>query len=177
MLPHVHFYRPQTMFAKVMFLHLSVSHSVHRGGVPGQVPPPPRQVSPRAGTPPGAGTPPPRLHAGIRSTSRRYTSHWNAFLLHFGFYKMAIFKCSDILGKRNSNFKCYHPATKSRKGNVFSRLPFCLAEGWSCHRPLSTGPCPLTYSNFSNLKHTVQFNLVHFEVRTVGKRAGSIRLK
>ena len=26
------FYRPQTKFAKVMFLHLSVSHSVHRGG-------------------------------------------------------------------------------------------------------------------------------------------------
>ena len=31
-------YRPQTKFAKVMFLHLSVSHSV-RGGVPAQVPP------------------------------------------------------------------------------------------------------------------------------------------
>ena len=28
----IHFYRPQTKFAKVMFLHLSVSHSVHRGG-------------------------------------------------------------------------------------------------------------------------------------------------
>ena len=29
-----HFYRPQTKFAKVMFLHLSVGHSVHkRGGV------------------------------------------------------------------------------------------------------------------------------------------------
>ena len=26
------YYRPQTKFAKVMFLHLSVSHSVHRGG-------------------------------------------------------------------------------------------------------------------------------------------------
>ena len=25
-------YRPQTKFAKVMFLHVSVSHSVHRGG-------------------------------------------------------------------------------------------------------------------------------------------------
>ena len=25
------FYRPQTKFAKVMFLHVSVSHSVHRG--------------------------------------------------------------------------------------------------------------------------------------------------
>ena len=53
------FYRPQAKFAKVMFLHLSVSHSVHRGeylgryNPPGQVPPPP------AGTPPlGA------VHAG-----------------------------------------------------------------------------------------------------------------
>ena len=29
-------YRPQTKFAKVMLLHLSVSHSVHRGGVVSQ---------------------------------------------------------------------------------------------------------------------------------------------
>ena len=28
-----HFYRPQTKCAKVMFLHLSVSHSVNWGGV------------------------------------------------------------------------------------------------------------------------------------------------
>ena len=39
------FYRPQTKFAKVMFLHLSVSHSVHRG------------ESTWAGTPPGRYTP------------------------------------------------------------------------------------------------------------------------
>ena len=31
--PFANFYRPQTKFAKVMFLHLSVSHSVHREGV------------------------------------------------------------------------------------------------------------------------------------------------
>ena len=31
-----YFYRPQTKFAKVMFLHLSVSHSVHGGAVRGQ---------------------------------------------------------------------------------------------------------------------------------------------
>ena len=40
-----------------MFLHLSVSHSVH-GGVPGQVHPP------WAGTHPWAGTPPGAVHAG-----------------------------------------------------------------------------------------------------------------
>ena len=36
-------------------------------------------------TPPGQ-TPPgqtPPVHAGIRSTSGRYASHWNAFLLHY----------------------------------------------------------------------------------------------
>ena len=33
-------YRPQTKFAKVVFLHLSVSHSVHP---PGQVHPPPQE--------------------------------------------------------------------------------------------------------------------------------------
>ena len=27
----MYFYRPQTKFAKVMFLHVSFSHSVHRG--------------------------------------------------------------------------------------------------------------------------------------------------
>ena len=51
--PLKHFYRPQTRFAKVMFLHLSVSHSVHgRGCLPqcmlGYTPPPLR-----ADTPPG----------------------------------------------------------------------------------------------------------------------------
>ena len=32
----INFYRPQTKFAKVMFLHVSVSHSVHRGVVVSQ---------------------------------------------------------------------------------------------------------------------------------------------
>ena len=81
------FYRPQTKFEKVMFLYLSVSHSIHRGEYLGRytIPPgrytplgryPPRtrytpgrytprdQVHPQtrytpwAGTPPGPGTPP-----------------------------------------------------------------------------------------------------------------------
>ena len=48
-----YFYRPQTKFAKVMFLHVSVCPRV--GGVPGQVPP--GQVHPPwAGTSPRAGT-------------------------------------------------------------------------------------------------------------------------
>ena len=49
----VNYYRPQTKFAKVMFLHVSVCP---QGGVPGQEPP--CQVCPRAGTPPLPGTPP-----------------------------------------------------------------------------------------------------------------------
>ena len=67
---------------KVMFLHLSVSHSVHKGGClpqcmlgytpsPGQTPPPAW-----AGTPPGRHPPPPAdVHC-----SGRYASYWNAFL-------------------------------------------------------------------------------------------------
>ena len=37
--PYSAYYRPQTKFAKVMFLHVSVSHSVHggSGGVPARV--------------------------------------------------------------------------------------------------------------------------------------------
>ena len=56
-----HFYRPQTKFAKVMFLHLFISHSVHRGSpTPGEVPPGqvyPPGVTPREGTPPAGTTP------------------------------------------------------------------------------------------------------------------------
>ena len=37
-LEQVIYYRPQTNFARVMFLHLSVSHSVHGGGSPGPHP-------------------------------------------------------------------------------------------------------------------------------------------
>ena len=112
-------YRPQTKFAKVMFLHLSVSHSVHRRGSTWAGTPlagtPPRQVHPlvqvlplgrycpRTGTPLGrytpgqvhplSGTPPsrypPPVHAGIWSTSRQYTSYWNAFLLQLHCHSMA----------------------------------------------------------------------------------------
>ena len=62
----LNYYRPQTKFAKVMFLHQSVSHSVH-GGVclsacwdtPIQEQTPPRPGSPEEQTPPRPGTPPP----------------------------------------------------------------------------------------------------------------------
>ena len=71
---------------QVIFLHLSVILFTG-GGVPGQVPTPwagtppwqvhlPGQVYPWAGTPPL----PQAVHAGIRLTSGRYASYWNAFL-------------------------------------------------------------------------------------------------
>ena len=94
--------------AKVIFLHLSVIHSVHRGGsasVHAGIPPPrtrqtppdqadppgTRQTPPGPGrhppgtrqTPPGPGRhppPPPQADSSIRSTSGRYASCWNAFL-------------------------------------------------------------------------------------------------
>ena len=58
----------QTKFAKVIFLHLSVSHCVHRGvgGVPGQVHPPGRYT-------PWAGTPPGRYNPGQVHPLGRYT--------------------------------------------------------------------------------------------------------
>ena len=97
------------VLAKVIFLHLSVIHSVHgEGGVPDQAPPPrpdrnpsprdqagtsplrTRQVPPQDQTPPGTRHPPdpPRTRhpppgeadTGIRSTIGRYASYWNAFL-------------------------------------------------------------------------------------------------
>ena len=82
--------------AKVMFLHLSVSHSVHRGGLPqcmlGCNPPEP-------GTPPPGSRHPPHQHPLEQTPPRtrhppdqaptlpadgyccgRYASYWNAFL-------------------------------------------------------------------------------------------------
>ena len=80
-------YRPQTKFVKAMFLHVSVSHSVHGGGgsiwagthpdryTPKQVHHPPAGTP----TPPGQVHPPGAVHE-IRATSGRYASYWNAFL-------------------------------------------------------------------------------------------------
>ena len=75
--------------AKVIFLHLSVIHSVHRGGGlphcmlgyhyhPPDSPPGP---DPPRSRPPGSRHPPPRADSSIQSTSGRYASYWNAFLL------------------------------------------------------------------------------------------------
>ena len=104
-------YRPQTKFAKVMVLQMSVCPQMGR---PGQVHPPgpgrcthpprTRQVHPtgpgrdtpwsrqvhllwdQAGTPtPGPGVPPSSACWEIRATSERYASYWNAFLFSYVF--------------------------------------------------------------------------------------------
>ena len=83
------FYCPQTKFEKVMFLHLSVSHSVHRGGgLP--------QCMLGYHHPPRPGTPPPRSRDGY--CCGRYASYWNALLLQF-FCRYCI-GCSPILRSR-----------------------------------------------------------------------------
>ena len=101
-LPNI--YRPQTKFAKVMFSQVSVCPR-GRGCLPhcmlGYIPQDQRQTPPQepeADTPPGtrgrhppAGPPGrhppvqthPSVHAGTRSTSGRYASHWNASLFEF----------------------------------------------------------------------------------------------
>ena len=88
------------VLAKVIFLHLSVIHSVHRGGSgmetptpPGRGPPPGpdpswhvdplRDQTPLAWRdPPGMENPPLEADSGIRSTIGRYASYWNAFLFY-----------------------------------------------------------------------------------------------
>ena len=82
-------YRPQTKFAKVMFLHMSVILSTGGGGEylgrytpPDQVHPPGTRYTPLGpGTPPEPGTPRSSACWEIRATSGRYASYWNAFLL------------------------------------------------------------------------------------------------
>ena len=79
------FYRPQRSWAKVMFLQASVILSTGGGGVhAGQCMlgyhPPPREQTPLGADTPQEQTPPPEADSGIRSTSGRYASYWNAFL-------------------------------------------------------------------------------------------------
>ena len=78
---------------------------------PGQVPPtgrytpcrqvhtpqagtPPKQVPPRQAPSPRQVHPPITVHTGIRSTSGRYASHWNAFLFGISSY---YFTCTLVI--------------------------------------------------------------------------------
>ena len=79
--------------AKVMFLLVSVILLTGGGGMseadppPGadtpRVRPPRSRHTPREQTPPGTKYTPPEADSGIRSTSGRYASYWNAFLCLF----------------------------------------------------------------------------------------------
>ena len=61
---HGIYYRPQRSWGKVIFSIACVKNSVHRGGVPGQVPPPP----PQAGTSPLGRYTPRQVHLPGRNT-------------------------------------------------------------------------------------------------------------
>ena len=81
--------------AKVIFLHLSVilftggPASVHAGMPPPSGPGRPPQTRqtpppvPQPGRPPDQADTPPEADSRIRSTSGRYASYWNAFLLNY----------------------------------------------------------------------------------------------
>ena len=83
--------RTQTKCAKVMFLHLSVSHSVHKGrGIclsacwdsrHPQEQTPPQQTPPGADPSRSRQTPPAQCTLGDTSNKRQYASYWNAYLL------------------------------------------------------------------------------------------------
>ena len=84
------YYRPQRSCGQG-YVFTRVCDSVHRGGGSGQGelppgrenPPPPQDQTPPWSRHPPEQTPPPRRAAdsSIRSTSGRYASYWNAFLL------------------------------------------------------------------------------------------------
>ena len=98
------YYRPQRSWGKVMFLHLSVI--LFKGGVchplgrhPPEQTPITRQTLPHwtdpppwADTPPGQTPHPCAVIAGIRSTSWRYASYWNAILFAFIFRVILMFR-------------------------------------------------------------------------------------
>ena len=74
------YYRPQTKFAKVVFSQVSVCPQ--GGGIcPIACWDTPLARDQRQ-TPPSWADAPCKVHAGIRSTSGRYASHWNVFLLN-----------------------------------------------------------------------------------------------
>ena len=84
-------YRPQRSWAKVMFLQASVILST--GGVSASEHPwihPPTHSRPHH---PPIHPPPREADSGIRSTSGRYASYWNAFLLVL----FNLYRCLSLL--------------------------------------------------------------------------------
>ena len=81
------YYRPQRSWAKVMFLQASVILSTGEGCLPQCMLgcPPPSEQTPHPPPPPGA-------DSGIRPTSGRYASYWNALLFRLHFKLFVSFK-------------------------------------------------------------------------------------
>ena len=90
-------YRPQTKFAKVMFLHLSVSHSVHRGVcLSARWNTPRDQAPPGPDNPPGPGTPPPGAETataadGTHPTGMYSCSNINYIILPY-YFQIALYR-------------------------------------------------------------------------------------
>ena len=110
------FHRPQTKFAKVMFLHLSVI--LFTGGVlsqhaMGQTPPRKKPGSP----------PPPR------ATSGRYASYWNAYLLPLCILSMCCLSTAAFTNRlsHSSHFAAESPC------NDWCCLHACLVRNLRSH--------------------------------------------
>ena len=104
------FLPPSRSCGRVMFLHLSVI--LFTGGVSATHTPGPEADTPQADTPqadtpqPPAQwmlgyTPPCTVHAGIWSTSGRYTFHWNAFLL----FLFAYLSSYEVISEQSLTFR------------------------------------------------------------------------
>ena len=109
------FYRPRTKFAKVVFTGVCLSIGGYLPSPPirhhtGQIPPPDRSP----------GQTPPTGYYGIRSTSGRYASHWNVFLLHNCPVKITI---SGIVQVPEN-------ATVSQPTNWSYKMPESRPRGW-----------------------------------------------
>ena len=100
-----HIYRPQRSCGQGN-IFTPVCHSVHRGvclsacwdtNTPPEQTPPWEQNPPPEQTPPGADTPPREADSSIRSTSGRYASYWNEFLLRKMVLKTIWSECFKIL--------------------------------------------------------------------------------
>ena len=102
-----HFCRTQTKFVKVMFLHLPVSHSASKGSALGGL------------HPGGIGQTPPIGYYGIRSTSGRYASYWNAFLLKIKNHFLQLFSLNSIC---QSTLESHSPTGRSHLRLTTARM-------------------------------------------------------
>ena len=159
------------LVAKVIFLHLSVIHSVDRGGVClsacwdtplGADTPPQSRHNPQSRHPPRADTPPHRSRhppgtkytpsgtkytpreadSSIRSTSGRYTSYWNAFLFSLPSRENRTIEFRDV----NDLNRLVHEESVPR------HLPrhLCMAgPSTLLYENLSTTPCEVRWLDCS----------------------------